>query len=145
VAEQSSRVIGFAAAVPSVRAFYRRFYRKHGIPAVLEAAPRVLRPGTLRRVRQTARYPAGAQSLPEAELLAIAVAADQRGTGVGKVLADGVIEGLARRGVEEVKVLVASDNDQANRFYRRIGFRPATHMSLHDGRTSNVLVFTCPS
>ncbi|MGH2554327.1 MAG: GNAT family N-acetyltransferase [Actinomycetota bacterium] len=145
VAEQASGVVGFAAAVPSVRAFYRRFYRRHGVPAALAAVPRLLRPETLRRARQTAGYPASARSLPEAELLAIAVAADQRGTGVGKALGDQVLQGLAGRGVAEVKVLVASDNDPANLFYQRMGFRPATQLSLHDGRTSNVLVFTWPS
>lgn len=145
VAERASRVIGFATAVPSVRAFYHRFYRRHGLAAALVAAPRILRPGMLRRVRQTAGYPATAESLPDAELLAIAVAADQRGTGVGRILADGVLEGLARNGVANVKVLVPADNEQANHFYERVGFRHVTQMALHDGRYSNVLVFTCLS
>jgi len=142
VAEQGSRVVGFATGVPSVRAFYRRFYRRHGVQAAVAAAPKILRPRALRRARQTARYPADARSLPEAELLAIGVATDQRGTGVGKVLADGVLEGLASQGIEQVKVLVASDNERANRFYQKIGFHPATQIALHEGRTSNVLVFT---
>ena len=145
VAEQATGVIGFAAGVPSVGAFYRRFYRRHGALAVLAAVPRIFRPGTLRRVRQTAEYPNNARSLPDAELLAIGVTTDHRGTGVGKVLADRVLEGLAKRGVEQVKVLVAGDNERANRFYENLGFRPATRMSLHDGKTSNVLVITCPS
>lgn len=145
VAEQGSRVVGFATGVPSVRAFYRRFYRKHGVPAVLAAAPKLFRRETLRRAHQTARYPGNAHSVPDAELLAIAVASGARGTGIGKTLADGVIEGLARHGVRQVKVLVASENQRANRFYERIGFRPLTQMELHEGRSSNVLVLTCPS
>ncbi len=146
VAERASGVIGFATGVPSVSAFYRRFYRRYGVPAVLAAAPRIFRPGTLRRVWQTADYPSNARSsLPDAELLAIGVTTDYRGTGVGKVLADRVLDGLAKREVEQVKVLVAGDNERANRFYEKLGFRPATRMSLHDGKTSNVLVITCPS
>jgi glycosyltransferase involved in cell wall biosynthesis/ribosomal protein S18 acetylase RimI-like enzyme len=145
VAERDSRVIGFATGVPSVRAFYRRFYRRHGIPAALILAPRIFRPHALRRARQTARYPANARSLPQAELLAIAVASEQRGTGIGETLAHGIIDELSRHGVKQVKVLVASDNLRANRFYERIGFRPATQVDLHEGRSSNVLVITCPS
>jgi ribosomal protein S18 acetylase RimI-like enzyme len=145
VAENGPFVVGFACAVPSIRAFYRRFYRRHGVPAALVAAPKILRPGALRRARQTARYPATARALPDAELLAIAVTADQRGTGLGDILAEGVLKGLAHRGVEQVKVLVAADNERANRFYERVGFRPATQMELHEGRSSNVLVLTCLS
>ena len=71
-------MVGFAAGVPSVGGFYRRFARRHGPAAALAAAPRLVRPSR-------GPPPAGdrplpgrrerpAVPLPDAELLSIAVA-----------------------------------------------------------------------
>jgi glycosyltransferase involved in cell wall biosynthesis/ribosomal protein S18 acetylase RimI-like enzyme len=145
VAEDGPGVIGMASGVPSVRGFYRRFYLRHGVPAALVAAPKLFRRGAFHGARETASYPAAARALPEAELLAIAVAADRRGGGVGRQLAAQLLDRLAERGVDEIKVVVASDNEGASRFYSQLGFRPLTEMHIHEGRASDVLVFTCHS
>jgi GNAT superfamily N-acetyltransferase len=145
VAEDGRGVVGFATGVPSVGAFYRRFGLRHGLPAALAAAPSLVRPGVLARVLETARYPAAASSLPPSELLSIAVDPRCRQAGVGRALAEAVVEGLARRGAREVKVVVGADNDAANRFYARLGFSPGPRIAVHRGAPSTVWIRRCPS
>jgi glycosyltransferase involved in cell wall biosynthesis/ribosomal protein S18 acetylase RimI-like enzyme len=149
VAEGPDGVVGFAAGVVSVGGFYRRFAARHGARAALAAAPRLVRPATAGRLLETVRYPAQAAGapagLPDAELLAIAVAPAARTGGTGRALADGVLDGLAARGAGQVKVVVGAANNGANRFYARVGFQPAGHLSVHQGTPSNVWIRSCPS
>jgi ribosomal protein S18 acetylase RimI-like enzyme len=149
VAENVDGVVGFAAGVVSVGGFYQRFARRHGAAAALAAAPRLARPTVLRRLLETVRYPARAGDnggpLPDAELLAIAVAPERRAGGTGRALADGVLHGLAERGATEIKVVVGAANNGANDFYARVGFRHAGQLFVHQGTASNVWTKPCHS
>ncbi|HEX4907427.1 MAG TPA: GNAT family N-acetyltransferase, partial [Actinomycetes bacterium] len=148
VAEGVGGVVGFAAGVPSVGGFYRRFARGHGPAAALAAAPRLVRPGVARRLLETVRYPAagnGHGPMPDAELLSIAVAPGWRAGGTGRALADGVLDGLAGRGVDDIKVVVGAANQGANRFYAKVGFREAGRLTVHQGTPSNVWIRSCRS
>ena len=150
VAESPNGVVGFAAGVVSVSGFYRRFASRHGPAAALAAAPHLVRPAVLRSLLETVRYPARAATpavvrLPDAELLAIAVAPEVRTGGTGRALADGVLDGLGARGAGQVKVVVGAANGGANRFYERVGFQPAGQLSVHQGTPSNVWIRSCHS
>ena len=153
VAEGVDGVVGFAAGVASVGGFYRRFARAHGPAAALAAAPRLVRPRVARRLLETVRYPAqepngngnGNGRLPDAELLSIAVAPGFRAGGTGRALADGVLAGLAGRGVDDIKVVVGAANQGANRFYAKVGFREAGQLTVHQGTPSNVWIRSCRS
>jgi len=145
VAERDGVVVGFATGVLSVDRFYRRFYVRRGLPALVAAAPRLARPEVRRRLRETARYPATSAALPEAELLSIAVSPGARAGGVGRGLARRVVESLGRRGVTEMKVVVGADDTGANAFYERVGFRHAAELTVHRGVKSNVWVTRCRS
>jgi glycosyltransferase involved in cell wall biosynthesis/ribosomal protein S18 acetylase RimI-like enzyme len=150
VAEGVDGVVGFAAGVTSVGGFYRRFARGHGPAAALAAAPRLVRPGVARRLLETVRYPSGAGGnghgpMPDAELLSIAVAPGFRAGGTGRALADGVLAGLAGRGVDDIKVVVGAANQGANRFYAKVGFREAGQLTVHQGTPSNVWIRSCRS
>jgi glycosyltransferase involved in cell wall biosynthesis/ribosomal protein S18 acetylase RimI-like enzyme len=142
VAEKGHGVVGFATGVTSVKGFYRRFFLRHGVPAAVSIVPQVLkRPGILAHALETARYPEGVDGLPESELLSIAVRPDSASKGAGRMLAEGILGGLARRGAERVKVVVAVENEGANRFYERLGFRLATQIRVHKDEVSNVWVY----
>lgn len=145
VAENGEGVIGFATGVPSVGGFYKRFFVRHGIQAAIAATPRALRPEVVRRARETVRYPDGTGSLPDAELLSIAVDPERRSSGIGAELARGIVSGLARSGADRIKVVVGADNTGANRFYERLGFEHAARVALHGGAESNVWVIRCDS
>jgi ribosomal protein S18 acetylase RimI-like enzyme len=145
VAHRAGRVVGFAAATPSVAGSYRRFLVRRGVLAGLAAVPAFVDPDVRARVRETASYPRAKDGLPDAELLAVAVEPEARAEGIGRALAEVALHGLARRGVAECKVVVGADNDGANRFYERVGFRPLTAISVHAGSPSNVWVAQCRS
>jgi glycosyltransferase involved in cell wall biosynthesis/ribosomal protein S18 acetylase RimI-like enzyme len=145
VAENGAGIVGFAAGTISVRDFYRRFFVRRGVRAAVAAGPKLLGADVRRRARETASYPSVAEGLPAAELLSIAVDHDVRTRGIGLQLANTLVERLAAIGAPEVKVVVGSDNEPANRLYRTAGFSPRASISVHDGRTSNVWVIRCRS
>ena len=145
VAENGAGIVGFATGTSSVRRSYRRFLVHHGLAAAVGAAPRLVRPSVLQRLRETASHSNGAGDLPDAELLSIAVAPEGRNRGVGRSLAWAVIEALGANGVNEVKVVVGAANQPANRLYERTGFRLKARVDLHAGTPSNVWVISCRS
>jgi glycosyltransferase involved in cell wall biosynthesis/ribosomal protein S18 acetylase RimI-like enzyme len=146
VAEDREGILGFATGVSSVRAFYRRFVLRHGVPVAAAVLPALTRPGTLLRVKETLAYPKGAGAeLPDPELLSIAVAPRARARGVGRALVEGVVRGLGEGGAEELKVVVGADNDAANALYESAGFHPHARISVHAGVPSNVWTIRCRS
>jgi ribosomal protein S18 acetylase RimI-like enzyme len=143
--DPDERVVGFAAAVPSVGSFYRRFLLRRGIPAAIVAAPALLERSVARRARETLGHPSTTSSLPAAELLSIAVHPAYRSRGVGRQLAERVADGLRTGGQDAFKVVVGGENLRANRFYEGLGYRLEARTEVHRGVTSNVWVATCPS
>lgn len=139
VADDDGRAVGFVAGSEDVGALYRAFLLHDGAAAALRALPRIVR--SARRVVETLRYPAGDADLPAAELLAIAVAPDARGRGIGHALVDAFTAELRRRHVEAARVVVAADNDGAVRVYQACGFKPAARIEVHKGTTSQVLTW----
>ena len=144
VAERAGEVIGYTSGVVSMRAFRRRFILRHGVSAGLAAAPRLLRPGVLRRAIELFRYPEQTQGLPEAEHTLIGVR-PRTAPGLGMALTEDAIQALVERGVDEIKCYVAADNLTMQRVVRRAGFEPRDEITLHEGIPSLVCVYRCPS
>jgi ribosomal protein S18 acetylase RimI-like enzyme len=145
VADDGGAVAGFAAGALDTAAFFRRFYRRRGLCAVLAALPRLVRPAVVRRALETARYGKGMPSLPHAELLSIAVAPDRRAKGLGRALGEGVVRELSRMGAPEVMVVVGAANVPANALYAGLGFARHVEIAAHAGVRSNVWVIECQS
>jgi glycosyltransferase involved in cell wall biosynthesis/ribosomal protein S18 acetylase RimI-like enzyme len=145
VADQGGRVVGFISAVRSVPNFYRRFYRTHGLKALLYALPRLARWPVLKRAWETARYPARIPQKPEAELLSLALDPACRGRGTGRALVEEVLRELGNRGVSEAKGVVHVDLEAPNQMYDRMGFQIVDQLVLHDGEKSNLWRFPCHS
>jgi ribosomal protein S18 acetylase RimI-like enzyme len=139
-ASAEAPVIGFVAGVASVGALYRRFIMRDGLVAGAVAAPRLVR--AVPRVVETLRYPAATADLPDAEILAVAVAADATGGGIGRALVHAATAEFSRRGITETKVVTTADNGAALAMYRACGFVPTTGVEVHAGRASEVLVWT---
>ena len=135
IAEDDSGPVGFVAGTRSTSAFYRRFAVKHGWRAGLVVLPRLVRPGAIRRLWESFRYGTGEET-SGAELLAMAVAADRRGRGIGVSLGR---ELLRRLETPTVRVVVGSDNHVAIAAYKRMGFVPHSRIEVHKGESSEVL------
>jgi ribosomal protein S18 acetylase RimI-like enzyme len=136
-------VTGFAAGVADLKALYRRFVLRDGLVAGLRSAPRLVR--ALPRVVETLRYADTGADLPTAEILAVAVARSAGGRGVGRSLVGAAVAEFDRLAVAAAKVVTTADNEAAIAMYRAAGFLPAATIEVHQGRTSQVLVWTPPS
>jgi glycosyltransferase involved in cell wall biosynthesis/ribosomal protein S18 acetylase RimI-like enzyme len=146
VALEGNRIVGFAAGVLSVGRFYRRFLVHHGVAACAVAFPRLLRPSVLIGAYETLRYPSTKTSGgSDAELLSIVVSGRSRKRGLGRALADRVVRRLAALGAPEVRVVVGTQNDEAVRFYERIGFNRVEELAVHSDYPSTLLAISCRS
>jgi glycosyltransferase involved in cell wall biosynthesis/L-amino acid N-acyltransferase YncA len=143
VAERDGDVVGYASAMASMRAFRRRFLLHHGLIAGIFATPRLLRPGVLRRVVETLRYPEQTEGLPDAEMAFIGVK-PRIPPGVGTELCRGLLEGLGAQGVRKAKGFVGRDNRAMNVMVRRLGFQLRGEVTLHDGSPNYVYEVECP-
>jgi ribosomal protein S18 acetylase RimI-like enzyme len=147
IAEDGGAAVGFIAGTEDVRALYRSFLLRDGVVATIGALPRVAR--SWRRVLETLRYPSDAHppehgveaGLPPAELLAIAVAPQSRGRGVGRALVEAFTTELVRRDVRAARVVVGADNDAAIRLYEACGFTKVVRVEVHRGTPSQVLTW----
>lgn len=140
VAEEDGVVVGHAAATESVGGLYRQFLLHDGVHAAAVAAPALAR--QWHSALETLRYPSGHHRLPSAELLAVAVAAECRGRGIGRGLVDAANKELVRRGIADARVVVAADNVPAMALYRSSGFRPAASIQVHADARSEVLTWS---
>lgn len=140
VAETDDRLCGFVAGTTSVGRLYKRFLVRRGIVAALGAVPRLIRPSTMKRVWETARYPASAEGLPSEELLAIGILADTRQSGLGSQLGQTFLTELRALGADQVKVVVAADNRAGNSLYEKLGFELSTQFDLHGDARSNIWI-----
>ncbi|MCA1706251.1 MAG: GNAT family N-acetyltransferase [Actinobacteria bacterium] len=140
VAEEGGQPVGHAAATEDVGGLYRQFLLHDGLVAGAVAAPRLAR--HWRRALETLRYPSGHDQLPSAELLAVAVASEFRGRGIGRSLVVALNDELVRRGIDDARVVVAAANGPALALYRSSGFRSATSIQLHADRRSEVLTWS---
>jgi ribosomal protein S18 acetylase RimI-like enzyme len=142
VARAGERVVGFVAGTEDTGRFMRGFVRRDAPRAAVAGAAGLLRhPGA---AWETLRYgPASADGdgLPAAELLALAVDPAARRRGLGLRLIQALQDDARGRGIPAMRVTVAADNTAAIAAYERAGFRRATRVEVHRGRTSEVLVW----
>jgi ribosomal protein S18 acetylase RimI-like enzyme len=142
--DQDGHIEGFAAATADLGALLREFALRDGLVAGVVAAPRLLR--SWRRVLETVRYPAGeGADLPDAEILSVAVAEEAAGRGIGRLVVDAATRRLADRGERAIKVVAGADNTAAIHLYERCGYAAHSKVEVHEGVTSQVLVWNSSS
>jgi len=140
LAERDGRTIGFACGVTHWRRFYLEFLRRHTRLAV-RALVSGIRRAQWRRLLETTRY-ASSDALPSAELVAIALEPEARGTEIASGLARRVLDEFSERRVRAVRVTAGGGNVPANRLYEKVGFRLHSRTEIHPGETAAVYVIT---
>lgn len=138
LAERDGQVVGFSTGVVQWRRFYQAFVLRNEWLAIKTVARKIVG-GGLRRLVETSKYTA-AGSLPDAELVSIAVSPEARGTGVADALVRAVLDEFSRRGIEWVRVTTAGDNHAAARVYERSGFTLLHRAEIHPGEFAAVYV-----
>jgi ribosomal protein S18 acetylase RimI-like enzyme len=140
VADDGEGVAGFCAGVADITALYKRFLLHDGLAAGLRAAPKIIR--SLPRVVETLQYPSSGDDLPRAEILAVAVASEAGGRGIGRALLSASTQAFLALGVHAAKVVTTADNEAALALYTACGFNTAATVVVHGGTQSRVLVWT---
>ncbi len=140
VAEQDGRLEGFVVGTVEPRGFYTRtFIRYWWRLALASVAPVLRQPATLLRLVRRVLMVRGAAYEPgEALLMSIAVdpAVQTRGTGGELVIA--FLQEARKRGALVVSLTTDElNNEQVNRFYRRMGFACRRSYATVEGRRMN--------
>jgi len=140
-AVESDRVLGFVAGSADARRCTLTVLTRAAFPLARLAGKSLLKGSVLRRAPTVATYPfrrPGRQSRVQevarirAELLAIAVAPEARGHGIGSRLVAAFEQGLRSWGVRgRYRVATNSEDPASNRFYEKAGFHPAYTLSHH--------------
>jgi ribosomal protein S18 acetylase RimI-like enzyme len=146
VAYEEGAVCGFIAGTVNLKKVYRGLL--HRWPALVVAlAPSLVIPSRLWRIVEILRYSRGAGadavSLPEAELLSLAVSPSCRGRGHAEALYAGLVRFFADRDQAGFRIVVGAELARAHRFYRRMGAEPEAEIAVHRGPASTVYVQSC--
>jgi ribosomal protein S18 acetylase RimI-like enzyme len=133
-------VVGFVAGVANLSALYRTFMIRDGVVAATMAAPKVVR--AVPRVIETLKYPSATGEFPDAEILAVAVAVEHTGRGLGTALVRAANTEFLQRNIRAAKVVTTADNIDALAMYHAAGYQRSAELMVHAGRSSEVLVWT---
>jgi len=141
VAEENDKVLGFIAFTTNLNKLYKSVITKSGIKFALLLVGKIFSLKTIKKVFETLFYPNRIKKLdlPSAELLSIVIDKEQREKGLATGLVQKGLAKCARRGIEKVKVLVAADNQSANKLYKKYGFELVAQIENH-GILSNIYV-----
>lgn len=143
VADRDGRVRGFVASVENTGAFYKHFAVRHGVIAGFLVLPRLVRPSVAKRIWETFRYGTDGDGVEvAAELFAVATASAARSEGVGTALLNAATDRYRQRGLTEVQVVVAADNEASLAAHRKAGFVDRSTTEVHAGELSRVLVWS---
>jgi ribosomal protein S18 acetylase RimI-like enzyme len=140
-ADPSADINGFVAVAEDTGRLYRDFLVHDGVHAGLRAAPALVRHP--RKVFETLRHGTGGggEERAGAEILAVAVAEEARGRGIGVALVAAVTAELRRRGITRAHVVTASTNEPARRMYEHGGFERHGTIEVHRGIAQELLVW----
>ena len=143
VAVEGGTVLGFISYARDVGSCYRQTLRRRFFPMTGALLRQLIKPRVLGSVLETLAYPllhrgreqTATDDRPaptvRSELLSMAVSAQARGKGVGKLLVRAVDQALQAEGVGGYFVVTHAVDERSNGFYRSCGFSPTREYRSH--------------
>lgn len=142
-AEENNCIVGFISGCTNLDKFYRDFYKKYAINAFLVLIPKIFKPSTLKKIFETLRYPKREEkSLPEAELLTIAVLKEFHGQGTAQKMFEIFLREMGKRKIKQFKVAVGENLSRAVGFYEKVGFKSHSNITIHQNNLSRIYIYT---
>jgi ribosomal protein S18 acetylase RimI-like enzyme len=137
--EENNKVLGFVTFTTSLNKLYKSVILKKGWRFALLLAAKMFSLQRIKKILETLFYPSRVKkmNLPSAELLSIAVDPAICHKGLGTALVRQSLHRCRELGLDRVKVLVAADNEPANRMYAKCGFKLVGQIDNH-GVPSNI-------
>lgn len=131
---------GFAVGTTNVSGFYSRLLKSHMVSMGMAALPvLLLKPSKIFSLLSSLRKSGYDQRGKSAALLSICINPDFQGHGLGKSLLAEFEKLLKQRGSEQLVLTTdANDNDTANHFYLRCGYKLVKTMMGNKGRLMNL-------
>lgn len=132
-AQKNGNIIGFVAFTENLGKLFKAVLKAKGMAVLMGIGFRLFKPSVFKRVVQNCLYSGKTEKLglPRAELLSIVVSTAEQRKGVGEELCKAGFQECRRRGIERVKVLVAADNEAADRLYQKVGFKLSLETDSH--------------
>jgi ribosomal protein S18 acetylase RimI-like enzyme len=145
VEDENGKVTGFITGCFNTSKFYEEFIIKYGLKVILVLFPNLVKPVMLKKIFEIVKYPfmpkdKSKTNDTESELLSIAVEACAKGTGVSQELAHTLFNELKDRKIKNIKVVVSDGNIRANKFYKGLGFKLYSIISIHGSEISNLYI-----
>jgi ribosomal protein S18 acetylase RimI-like enzyme len=140
------QVCGFLLGALNTGAFYREFLVRKGLPAIITTLPKLLSLGKIRKVLETLLYPSRRDTLtlPEVELLDIAISEKHQGTGLAQMMFHEFSALLQNKRIRQFKITTGETLVRAHRFYENLGAARAAIIEIHKGQKTVVYTYTIP-
>ncbi len=139
IEDNDNKVLGFVTFTTNLNKLYKSIIVKKGWRFALLLAGKMFSLKRIKKVFETLFYPGRVKkmNLPSPELLSIAVSPEKHHAGLATQLVQKSFEHCQKIGLDKVKVLIAADNETANKLYLKCGFKLVGQIDNH-GVTSNI-------
>ena len=136
-------LVGFIAGTVDFQAFCGDFLRTKGLAALRMVLPQMFSRVGLKNAIEAVTFAVWRRrsGLPRAQILNFAVQPDYRGSGLAATLFLEIMRQFWRRGVREVVILSGAEQEQAHRFYQKMGAYQIGSTTVHRGRKDLVFLF----
>jgi len=135
IAEENGKAIGFVTGTADIRKCYRELFRIAWFSLSLSVFRSLFKKDVLKKIPVILTYPFQSHSEEKTgtetpqqnhpELLSIAISANGKGKGIGKLLVLALEQGLRDWGEKGLYyVSTNSEDPNSNAFYQHVGFRP---------------------
>ena len=138
---EGDKLLGFISFSNNLRGLYRVAALEMGTKFGSVLLKKLFSFSMIKKIMDDVFYPFKADklNLPKAELLSIVVVPESRGKGIAGRLVEAGLNLCKTRGIDRVKVLVAAENEPANKLYQKYGFEFKIKIYNH-GIRSNIYV-----
>jgi len=157
IAKNNNKIVGFISGADNTKKFGHYFYKKYFIKTFFILVPKLLQFSTLKKILETARYSKKAEyesrnsdkiekkELPSAELLVIAVKKEFHGRKIAQKMFDFFVNEMKNRKIKQFKVVVGENLLRAIGFYKKMGFKFYSSVSVHKNKPSKVYIYNIKS
>lgn len=140
VVEVDGRVVGLVMGSARPGEFFSKLLRRRAFAFARAAVPALIRsPGiALRLARALSKPRDAARPVGTATLMSLGVAPEAQSLGTGRMLVRAFCDEAQRRGAVRVDLTTdKAENERANVFYERLGFRVAREIHTSERRVLN--------
>lgn len=140
IEKKNVNVLGFVAGGKSMKTIYLQMFRQ--FPRLcLALFPSLINPVKLFKIFELVCFGKSKQlgtSIPQAELLSIAVIDAEKGKGLAQKLYNSLALHFTMQGESEFSIVVGDSLKRAHGFYTKMGAQRLDVVSIHKGQTSTI-------